>query len=149
MKFTFSKVLPLDRETVFAFFMNPRCLSVLHEKEKSIRVLRHGGTVKPGNETWAEVNAFGVLQVVLGFRHDLFDPPKRFGEGIIHGPFNRFLHVHEFVERNGGTEIVDHLEITLPFYYGGEFAVKSLVAPGVNRSFLLRHRELDHLAASG
>ena len=149
MKFTFRKTIPVPRETVFAFFKNPRCLRFLHEREPHIRVLRHGGSVIPGCETWAEVIAFKILPVILGFRHDLYDPPVRFGENIIHGPFTKFVHIHEFLPARGGTEIVDHLEICLPFHYGGEIAVRWLIARTVNASFALRHRALDVLASNG
>src|SRR6185295_11980222 len=58
-------------------------------------------------------------------------------------------HIHEFLPARGGTEIVDHLEICLPFHYGGEIAVRWLIARTVNASFALRHRALDVLASNG
>ena len=149
MKFTFRKVIPVTQDIVFSFFKNPRCLRFLHEKEPHIRVLRHSGDVTLGCETWAEVIAFKILPVILGFRHDLHEPPLRFGENIIHGPFTKFEHVHEFLPVRTGTEIVDHLEICLPLYYGGEIAMRWLIAPSVNASFTLRHLALDELASNG
>jgi ligand-binding SRPBCC domain-containing protein len=149
MKFVFQQFLPEPPEVVFAFFRNPGCLPLLHAKEKHIRVLRHGHDVKIGNETWAEVTMLGILPVILGFRHDLFEPPRRFGESLAHGVFEVFSHVHEFVERNGGTLVVDRIEIRLPWFYGGEAAVRWCVEAGLRRSFAARRLALERLVASG
>jgi ligand-binding SRPBCC domain-containing protein len=103
MKFIFRQWIDAPREVAFAFFRNPRCLPLLHVKEKHIRVLRHGSDVRIGAETWAEVTMFKILPVVLGFRHDLFDTPQQFGEALIHGLFTKFTHVHSFRDADGGT----------------------------------------------
>src|SRR5262245_43185761 len=145
MKFVFRQWIDAPREVVFAFFRNPRCLPLLHVKEKHIRVLRHGSDVRIGSETWAEVTMFGILPVVLGFRHDIFEPDRRFGEALFHGPFTKFTHVHSFEERDGGTEVVDELEIELPWYYGGEWGIRGLVVRGVTHSFRVRHLEMNEL----
>jgi ligand-binding SRPBCC domain-containing protein len=149
MKFIFRQTVDAHRDVVFAFFRNPRCLPLLHIAEKHICVLRHGSDVRIGSETWAEVTLFGLLPVVLGFRHDIFEPPARFGESLIHGPFKIFTHIHEFNAHDARTEIIDHLDVQLPWYYGGELGVKLLVWPGMKRSFDTRHRELETLVESG
>jgi ligand-binding SRPBCC domain-containing protein len=149
MKFVFRQTIDAPRDVVFAFFRNPRCLPLLHVKEQHIRVLRHGADVRIGAETWAEVTMFGILPVVLGFRHDIFEPPRRFGETLFHGLFTKFTHVHEFRECGDRTEVVDWIEVELPWLYGGEFGARWLVAPGMKRSFAVRHRELGSLVATG
>ena len=149
MKFVFRQIIDAPRDVVFAFFRNPRCLPLLHVKEEHIRVLRHGADVQIGSETWAEVTMFGILPVVLGYRHDIFEPPQRFGEALFHGPFTKFTHVHEFREKDTQTEVVDHLDIELPWFYCGEMGVRWLVRPGMKHSFAVRHLELSDLAASG
>ena len=149
MKFVFRQWIDVPREVVFAFFRNPRCLPLLHVKEKHIRVLRHRSDVQAGCETWAEVTMFGILPVILGFRHDVFEAPLRFGESMMHGPFTKFTHVHSFTECLGGTEVVDELEVELPWFYGGEWSVKALVATGLRRSFASRRRELIDLVKRG
>ena len=149
MKFVFRQTIDAPRELVFAFFRNPRCLPLLHVKEKHIRVLRHGADVRIGCETWAEVTMFGILPVVLGFRHDIFEPPRRFGESLIHGLFTKFMHVHEFRECDERTEVVDYLDVEMPWFYGGEAGVRWLVWPGMKRSFEVRHRALSELVSSG
>jgi ligand-binding SRPBCC domain-containing protein len=148
MKFIFRQYLDVPRDLAFAFFRNPRCLSLLHAKEKEIRLLRHSNDVQVGAETWAQITAFRILPIVLGFRHNLYDPPHRFGESQIHGPFQRFIHIHEFRSADNGTEIVDHLDVQLPKYLGGELAVRYLIQPKIQMSFEMRHIELRGLVQS-
>jgi ligand-binding SRPBCC domain-containing protein len=90
-----------------------------------------------------------VLPLVLGFRHVVFEPDRQFAEQAIHGPFSKFFHAHEFESRAGGTLVRDRLEISLPWYYGGEMAVRLLVAPEVKRMFRHRAKALHDLAQNG
>jgi ligand-binding SRPBCC domain-containing protein len=144
MHFCFEHTVALRRESVFAFFENPERIKMLHAGER-LRVLHCETQVRVGGETWVEVVVARVLPLVLGFRHVLFEPSVQFAEIAIHGPFSRFLHAHEFESRAGGTVVRDRLEISLPWYYGGEMGVKLLVAPEVKRMFRHRAKALHDL----
>jgi ligand-binding SRPBCC domain-containing protein len=102
VKLCFEQTIPLPRRTVFGFFQNPACLAVLHEGWSRFRLLKHETQICVGCETWVEVTIAGFVPVVLGFRHTLFEPPLRFAEELIHGPFSKFHHVHEFEEQGAG-----------------------------------------------
>jgi hypothetical protein len=91
MNFCFENRVPLDRETVFAFHQNPARLELLHAGWSATRVLAHAGNVHVGAETWIKVTLAGFLPLVLGFRHTVCEPPFRFGEEQMHGPFSRFI----------------------------------------------------------
>lgn len=132
---------------MFAFFADPGNLGVLHRDDGALRLLHHSGSVAPGSATWVECCVAGVLPVVLGFRHDDWDPPHWFSEQLVHGPFARFTHRHEFVPVHGGTVVRDVLDLCLPPLYGGEAATRWLVAPGVNARFRLRRAALARIFA--
>jgi ligand-binding SRPBCC domain-containing protein len=148
VQFLFEQRVAADPARVFAFFADPRNLDVLHAEDRAFRLLHHSGGVTAGNETWIECRVAGALPVVLGFRHDACDPPRSFGERLVHGPFRRFEHRHEFAEAGGGTLVRDALDIALPRWCGGERAVRLLVAPGVRRRFDLRQRALARIFGS-
>ena len=148
MHFCFENTVALRRENVFAFFENPERIEMLHAGER-LRLLHCETQVCVGGETWVEVMVARVLPLVLGFRHVMFEPNVQFAEIAIHGPFSRFLHAHEFESRAGGTLVRDRLEISLPWYYGGEMAVKLLVAPEVTRMFRHRAKALYDQAQNG
>jgi ligand-binding SRPBCC domain-containing protein len=149
MKFCFENRVPSPREAVFAFHQNPARLELLHAGWSETRVLAHAGNIHLGAETWIETTISNFLPLVLGFRHTLFEPPFRFGEEEIHGPFSRFAHEHQFESLGSSTIVRDLLTISLPWYYGGEFVMKWLVAPGIRRMFQNRAHALSRLIADG
>jgi ligand-binding SRPBCC domain-containing protein len=149
MCFRFETIIPVFRETVFAFHENPEHLELLHTGWSKIRLLSHERKVVIGAETWIEMTLAGCLPMVFGFRHTLFEPPVRFGEQAIHGPFTLFKHIHEFEELPGGTLVRDLIEVRLPWQYGAETIVARVVAPCITRMFHKRSRALGRLAREG
>lgn len=149
MHFCFEHVVPASRDSVFSFFQNPARLELLHAGWSRVRLLHYENQVRVGAETWVEVTVAGFLPMVLGFRHTLFEPPVRFGEEAIHGPFYKFIHVHEFIGRNGTTVVRDHLVVSWPWHYGGKVALRYAVAPAIRRMFQHRAEALIRLASNG
>lgn len=136
---------PIDR--VFAFFERPRNLEVLHRDARSLRVIVCADRVADAGQTWIEQTVCGILPVVLGFEHRNCDPPRRFEDHLIHGPFQFFRHVHAFESRDGSTTIRDTLEVRLKSAFGGETVTRFLVAPALNEMFRERSRVLKGIAA--
>jgi ligand-binding SRPBCC domain-containing protein len=149
MHFSFEQAVPLAPERVFGFFENPQRLELLHAGWSRIRLLHHETQVRVGAETWLEVTIAGFIPIVLGFRHIVFEPPARFGEEAIHGPFSTFRHIHEFTPRNGDTVVHDRLEVRLPWKYGGEAVLEHGVAPSIRKMFLNRAQALTRLVNDG
>ena len=145
MQFVFERSVAAELDRVFAFFADPGNLDVLHRDDGAFRVLRHAGSVAPGNLTWIECRVGRVLPVVLGFRHDAWDPPHWFSESLVHGPFASFSHRHEFEPVADGTIVRDVLDVRLPWPYGGEAMMKWLVAPGTRARFRLRHEAMGRV----
>lgn len=112
-------------------------------------MLHHEDQVRVGRETWVEVTVAGFIPMVLGFRHTLFQPPIRFGEELIHGPFSRFTHIHEFLPWDGNSMVRDLLEVCLPWHYGGEAGMRRAIAPAIRRMFQYRAQTLVRLAKEG
>lgn len=149
MRIKYEQQIELPREIVWKFHENPEHLVMLHEGWGGFRMICHDGCVSRGCRTWCEAIAFGILPVAMGFEHDLYEPPLRFGEKMIHGPFETFRHIHEFEEGSGGTIVRDLLEIELPWYYGGELGMKLLIRPILEQTFRNRRKALLKLAESG
>jgi ligand-binding SRPBCC domain-containing protein len=81
----------------------------------------------------------------MTFEHFLYEPPRRFAERLVRGPFRQFEHVHEFMPAGSRTILRDSLEVSLPWYLGGGLTMKLLVAPKLRRFFAYRHAELEQL----
>jgi ligand-binding SRPBCC domain-containing protein len=148
MQFQFESQVEAPLAATFAFFADPGNLAVPHRDDRSFRLLAHRGNVEPGSETWVEWRV-GPLPVVLGFRHVLCEPPRRFGESLCHGPFARFEHVHEFEPRADGSLVRDRHDIRLPWHLGGELAMRRLLARGIRATFARRSRKLAVLLGKG
>lgn len=149
MRFQFEQVIDLPRTVVFAFHEDPEHLELLHRGWAAFRLIHHDGHLHCGSKTWFETTIAHILPIVLGFEHIIYEPPHRFGEALIHGPFKKFIHLHEFDEVNTGTMVRDILEVELPWYYGGEWAMKIFVAPSLQQAFQFRAAALLELAQSG
>lgn len=52
----------------------------------------------------------------------VWEPPYRFIDEQIKGPYKRWVHTHEFEEQNGITVMRDHVEYELPLVPLGELA---------------------------
>jgi len=51
-----------------------------------------------------------------------WDPPNRFVDEQLKGPYRYWQHIHNFYEVNGGTIIEDEVNYKLPFFPFGEIA---------------------------
>jgi len=129
---------------LFRFHCDPSNLAALLGRRRGFSVLRHGGGIEPGCETWV-IDSFGGLPVTMGFRHVALDAPNGFEEHMFHGPFARFAHRHVFVESGAATRVIDELDVSLPWWLGGEFGLRTLVAGHLRAAFAFRQRELTRL----
>lgn len=149
MHFRFESRVPTPLKVAFAFHKNPGALALLHAGWDHLRVLRHPQEIRIGAETWVEQLVAGFIPVVLGFRHHVYDPPFLFGEEMIHGPFSRFVHLHQFAEENGETVISDILEVQWPWQYGGNPVLRGIIAPQLRLMFQRRAEALLRLCQEG
>jgi ligand-binding SRPBCC domain-containing protein len=72
----------------------------------------------------------------------VWDPPHRFVDEQVRGPYRLWRHEHRFEEAPGGTRVIDHIEYRAP---GGPLALlitRLLVRPDVERIFAWRQRAL-------
>lgn len=148
MHFEFERRFLLPRERLFAFHENPDNLALLMQSWPTFRMVSHSGHIGPGAITEVR-ERMGPVWVSMTFEHFLYEPPDRFGERQVRGPFQQFVHVHEFLLAGGGTLLRDRIDLRLPWYLGGELAMRLLVAGRMRRFFAYRHAELERLIHEG
>lgn len=71
-----------------------------------------------------------------------WQPPHRFVDEQIRGPYRLWRHEHIFVEKNGGTSMTDRVEYAAP---GGRLVHRLIVDRDVERIFAYRRKTLDTL----
>jgi ligand-binding SRPBCC domain-containing protein len=146
MRFIYECRIPGDLDEVFAFHQDPANLAVLQRGMPGFRMLEH--RMEPVCIAWFSLRVLGCLPIVLGFRRTLFDPPHRFAEELIHGPFSYFRHEHQFAADGAGVVVRDLLDYDLPWRFGGALGVRAVVRPNMDWVFAFRHRALRRLAAT-
>lgn len=72
----------------------------------------------------------------------VWEPPARFVDEQVRGPYRLWVHEHTFAERDGGTVCRDAVRYAVP---GGELVHRLLVRPDVERIFAHRQQALREL----
>lgn len=72
----------------------------------------------------------------------VWEPPRRFVDEQVRGPYRRWVHAHTFERRDGGTLARDRVEYDPP---GGPLVHRLFVRPEVERIFAYRQRRLREL----
>jgi ligand-binding SRPBCC domain-containing protein len=140
-KFSYSDelVLPVPIDEVFGFFAEARNLEKLTPPWLRFEVLTEGPiTMAAGTLIDYRIHWRGVP---LRWRTEIeaWEPPRRFVDRQIRGPYRLWRHEHLFINRGNGTSIIDRVEYA-PF--GGAFANRLVVARDVERIFAYRHEVL-------
>ena len=71
-----------------------------------------------------------------------WEPPHRFIDEQLHGPYRIWKHEHRFSEKNGGTQVSDHVDYAV---WGGSLIDALFVAPDVRKIFDYRTQVLERM----
>lgn len=86
--------------------------SMSESKERAVAGVT-SGLIGEGQEVSWEARHFGVLWRMTS-RITEFDPPHRFVDQMVHGPFATFRHEHLFEPEAAGTRMTDVIDFTMP-----------------------------------
>lgn len=136
--------LPLPREEVFAFFADAANLGRITPPELDFDVrtpmpieLRAGARIE---------YRLGLAGIRFGWmtRIAAWEPPARFVDEQLRGPYRVWVHEHTFEPQGGGTVIRDRVRWGLPLAPLGELAYP-LVRLQLRRIFAYRQRRIREL----
>jgi ligand-binding SRPBCC domain-containing protein len=136
--------LPKPRPEVFAFFADPRNLARVTPPHVRLRLLSAATPMAAGAVYDFRLTWFGVpLRWRLFIRE--FDPPVRFIDVQVRGPWDRWEHRHLFLEERGGTWMEDRLVYRLPLGAVGQAAHALIVGRQVAAAWRYRRRRVGEL----
>ncbi|WP_026563024.1 SRPBCC family protein [Bacillus sp. J37] len=147
--------MPIIKTDMFIYAPRDICFNVardidIHTESTSQTNERAVGGVTSGliglNETvtWEAVH-FGVKQN-LTVRITEFDFPNRFVDEMEKGAFKRFYHVHEFIEKENGTLMLDTFDYTSPFGIIGRLADQLFLEQYMKEFLIKRNRYIKKIA---
>jgi ligand-binding SRPBCC domain-containing protein len=134
--------LARPRPEVFAFFADPRNLGRVTPPRMGLRLRTDVTRLAAG-----VVLDFGArwLGVPLRWRTYIreYDPPYRFVDVQVRGPWARWEHRHMFREEGGGTWVEDRVTYRLPFGPLGRLAHAAVVEGQLRRAWAYRQARLE------
>ena len=133
--------LPLGIDETFAFFADASNLEKITPPELCFRTLTPPPIeITEGTEIDHRLRLHGVS---LDWRSRIsnWNPPHRFVDEQIQGPFRLWVHVHRLYEQNGSTTIRDEISYQLPVWPFGE-VIYPLVSRQLYRIFRFRKQAI-------
>lgn len=131
-------------EEVFEFFSRPENLERLTPSRLKFSMRTDGPLdMREGLEITYRLRVHGIPLTWVS-RVPVWNPPHRFQDIQVKGPYKRWVHTHTFEDENGGTRIRDRVEYRVP---GGRLVEKVLVRRDLRKIFSFRHAKVTELFA--
>ena len=137
--------LSQPRGRVFAFFSDAQNLDLITPPWLHFRTIMSGPSdMRKGTIMNHRLRLHGFP---LRWRSKIthWDPPSRFVDEQVRGPYRLWIHEHCFEEREGGTLVHDHVRYAVLF----DFLIHRLfIRPDIDRIFAYREKKLRDLFVS-
>jgi len=142
---TIEQWLPRPLDEVFAFFSDAHNLDVLTPPWLHFRIL----TPRPipmqqGTHIDYRLRWHGLP---LSWRTEIsvWEPPFRFVDQQLRGPYRQWLHEHTFEQHDGGTLMRDRIDYAVPGWLLEPLLSRLIVARDVKRIFAYRRAKMQEL----
>ena len=136
---------PIDE--VFAFFARPENLGRITPPAMGFEQLSNDFAMRPGLEIDHRIRPLPGIPMRWRSRIETYDPPNRFSDIQVRGPYRSWVHQHAFTAVGGGTRIDDHVTYELPLGPLGELAHRLNVRSQLLEIFRHRARTIEAIFA--
>ncbi len=136
--------LPASISDVFEFFSDATALEQITPPWLKFKVVTPAPiAMSTGTLIDYELRLYGIP---LRWQSEIrdWDPPFRFRDVQLRGPYRNWDHVHTFRETEGGTLVADHVNYSVP---GGELVHRFFVKRNLTRIFSYRQEALNKIFA--
>jgi ligand-binding SRPBCC domain-containing protein len=139
--------LPCPAEEVFAFFSDAHNLDALTPPWLHFRIL----TPRPIDlRRGARIDyRLRWRGIPLKWQTEIseWDPPHRFVDRQVRGPYRLWVHEHTFTPHEGGTLMRDRVDYAVPGWVLAPLLLRWVVGPDVQRIFAYRQERMKELFA--
>ncbi len=135
-------------EEVFSFFQRPENLAVITPRWLAFRILTPSpidmgqGSVIDYTIKWMGVPVRWTTMITN------YQPPHKFVDQQLKGPYSLWHHTHTFVGKDGGTEMTDTVRYVLPLGVLGDVAHAVIVQRQLDRIFDYRANVIEEVFPS-
>lgn len=140
--FTAELWLPLKREEIFPFFSDAANLEAITPPWVNFHIVTPQPILMRAGTLIDYKLKIRGLPVKWRTRINVWEPPYRFVDEQLRGPYRKWVHTHTFEEKDGGTLCKDRVEYAVP---GGWVMDKLFVRRDVERIFAYRQKRLVEL----
>jgi ligand-binding SRPBCC domain-containing protein len=137
--------LPKGVDLIFPFFADARNLQVLTPPWLEFQMLTKGPILMHSGRLIDYRLRIRGIPLRWQTRIDVWDPPYRFVDSQLKGPYSFWRHEHLFVPERTGTRCIDQVQYAVP---GGPWVGRLLVRPDLERIFDFRRKKLKQLFPS-
>ncbi len=138
LHFNHSSVIDAPLEVVWNFHERPDILQLLTPPWQPMQVVRREGGLDVGAIT--EFRLFvGLLPLTWLARHTEYDKYRLFTDEQISGPFESWVHRHQFASEGGKTRLTDAITYSMPGGGTVEFISGWLIQTQLEAMFRYRH----------
>src|SRR4051812_43701583 len=131
--------LPRPLDEVFAFFSDAANLEALTPRTLQFRILTSQPVeMRQGTLIDYRIRLHGI-PITWQSEITVWDPPHRFVDVQVRGPYSRWVHTHSFIAERGGTTVADDVDFDVPL----GFLVGRFVKRDVEKIFGYRRQTLS------
>jgi ligand-binding SRPBCC domain-containing protein len=138
--------LPTPRADVFAFFTDPTNWMRVTPPSLGLRLVKAPPSLSAGAVLDLRIAWLGLPLRWRTYIRE-YDPPFRFLDVQVQGPYARWEHRHLFLAEDNGTTIEDRIVYRLPFGILGRLAHALLVKRQLETMWTYRRRKIGELLA--
>jgi len=132
-------LIPREPSEIFPFFSDAGNLDLLTPQWLHFRILKSGPIpIEEGTEIDYRLRLRGI-PLRWRSRITVWNPPYRFVDEQVRGPYRIWVHEHQFCPVDGGTNVEDRVRYAV---WGGRLANRLFVARDLARIFEFRRRQL-------
>lgn len=137
--------VPAPLEHVFAFFSRPENLEKITPAHLHFSILTPSPIkMRVGTSIDYRIRIRGVprrWRTLISY----YDPPHRFVDEQLYGPYAKWVHRHTFTRVEGGTRITDEVEYAMPFGMIGRFVHWAFVRWELETIFSYRRTSIEQV----
>ena len=137
--------IPKPIDEAFAFFKEAKNLEKITPDDMNFKVLDQ--STEDIQEGTIINYSLSVHKFPIRWKSKITDwnPKSHFSDIQLKGPYNYWVHSHNFEEKNGGTLIKDHVRYKVPFNLAGDLIANRFIKNDLEKIFTYRQKKISEM----